>query len=156
VVHSDTIDRLDVTEVLTRYAVACDERDEEGLRELFHDDATALYDVDADLAGHRDIASWIVGATAHLLWQQHGLRVMRIDLDGDDAKAIGYLTSHQVSFETPDTTLMMNSRYDAALHRTDGTWRIRRLSLVVGTIEHRPVTLGQLTATAPQEIHHVG
>jgi ketosteroid isomerase-like protein len=153
--HSNTIDKLDVTEVLTRYAVACDERDEDAVRALFHPEATALYDVDADLRGNAEIASWVVGATAHLRWQQHGLRVMRVDLDSDHATAVGYLTSHQVPFATPDTTLMMNSRYDAELERVGDTWLIRRLSLVVGTIEHRPVTLGQVAAAATQENHHV-
>ena len=72
-----------VAAVLTRYSVACDERDGKTLAALFHPEATASYDVDADLVGNQAIADWICEATSSLCWQQHALRVMSVDVVGD-------------------------------------------------------------------------
>lgn len=148
-----------VGEVLTRYALACDAGDEALLASLFHPEATAVYDLDADLSGNTEIASWVIGATAHLRWQMHGLGIMSVDLDGDRAHVVGYLTSHQVAHETPDVCMMMNSRYDTDLELVGDAWLIRDLRLVVGTVEHRPVTLGRLitaqASTAEGEVQHV-
>ncbi|MGN7226388.1 nuclear transport factor 2 family protein [Dietzia maris] len=143
-------------EVLGRYAIACDESDESALAALFHPEATAVYDKDADLTGNTEIAAWVISATAHLVWQQHGLGVMTVDLDADGsrAKVVAYLTSHQVAAETPDTAMMMNSRYDADLELVDDTWLIRRLHLIVGTVEHRAIQLGTLVPTAAKESQH--
>ncbi|NHC21878.1 nuclear transport factor 2 family protein [Nocardioides sp. IC4_145] len=152
---SAAIERQRVAEVVTAYALACDERDGEALERIFHPQATASYDVDADLVGGAAIARWVLDATAHLRWQQHALRVMLVDLDGDQARSVGYLTSHQVAFDSPDTTLMMNSRYDMELALVDDDWRIRSLRLVVGTREQRPVTLGQLVPDTRVEAAHV-
>lgn len=146
-----------VAAVITRYSVACDERDRETLATLFHPDATAVYDKDADLAGNVAIAEWISGATGHLRWQQHAVRVMTvdIDLDGDRARAVSYLTSHQVAFDTPDTTLMMNSRYDTEHELIGGRWVITKLLLIVGTVEQRPIQLGTLVPDSNPEVSHV-
>ncbi|GAA4821118.1 nuclear transport factor 2 family protein [Nocardioides caeni] len=149
------VERLRVTEVMTAYGLACDERDGTTLEQLFHPDATASYDVDGDLVGGPAIARWVLGATAHLRWQQHSLRPMRVEVAGDHATAVAYLTSHQVSFDEPGVTMMMNSRYDMELQCVDGAWRIRSLRLVVGTIEHRPVTLGSLVPDHRTEATHV-
>lgn len=148
-------DRQRVAEVMTAYGLACDERDGATLERVFHPDATASYDVDGDLVGGPAIARWVLDATAHLRWQQHSLRPMRIDVVDDRATAVAYLTSHQVSFDDPGITMMMNSRYDMELQRVDGAWRIRSLRLVVGTIEHRPITLGSLVPDHRTEATHV-
>ena len=144
-----------VASVMTRYGLACDERDRTTLEQLFHPDARAVYDVDSDVTGNTAIAEWIAGATEHLLWQQHAMRVMKVDVEGDRATAVSYLTSHQVAKDATDVTLMMNSRYDTELELLDGAWRIRRLHLVVGTIEHRPIILGSLAAAVSTEEQHV-
>ncbi|WP_287163439.1 nuclear transport factor 2 family protein [Rhodococcus sp. (in: high G+C Gram-positive bacteria)] len=141
-------------EVLGKYAVACDDADEAALAALFHREATAVYDKDADLSGNAEIAAWVIGATAHLVWQQHSLGVMKVDVEGDRATVVAYLTSHQVSAETPDTVMMMNSRYDAELELVEGSWLIRKLHLLVGTVEHRPIQLGTLITPANSEAQH--
>lgn len=144
-----------VAAVLTRYSVACDERDGETLAALFHPEATASYDVDADLVGNQAISDWICEATSSLCWQQHALRVMSVDVAGAHATAVSYLTSHQVATATPEVTMMMNSRYDTELELVDGVWLIRKLLLVVGTVEHRPIQLGSLVAAGNPEVSHV-
>lgn len=148
------VERQRVAEVMTSYALACDESDGATLTSLFLPEATASYDVDADLSGGPAIAQWVLEATAHLRWQQHGIRVMRVEVDGDRATGVAYLTSHQVAAATPDTALMMNSRYDMDLQLLDGEWRIRSLRLVVGTVEHRPIALGRLVPSPEAEAAH--
>lgn len=142
-------------QVLSSYALACDQRDEVGLAALFHPDATADYDDAPRLTGASTIAGWILEATAHLTWQQHGIRIMSAEVtaDGQRADVVGYLTSHQVALATPDSVLMMNSRYDLTLVLVEDNWVIEHLRLVVGTIENRPVQLGALVKVA--EASHV-
>lgn len=135
-------------EVFGRYAVACDGGDEAALAALFHPDAKAVYVEGSELTGSAEIAAWVIGAMAHLVWQQHGLTAMTADVDGDRATAVAYLTATQVAADTPDTAMVMNCRYDAELELVAGDWLIRRLHFGVGTIEQRPVQLGSLAATA--------
>src|SRR3546814_12866496 len=101
-------------EVLGRYAIACDTGDEAALGALFHPEATAVYDKDADLTGNTQIAAWVIGATAHLVWQQLALGVMTVAVDRDRALVISYLTSHPFAAPTPDTAHTMNSPSDPA------------------------------------------
>ena len=128
--------------------MACDGGDEAALAALFHPDAKAVYVEGSELTGSAEIAAWVIGAMAHLVWQQHGLTAMTADVDGDRATAVAYLTATQVAADTPDTAMVMNCRYDAELELVAGDWLIRRLHFGVGTIEQRPVQLGSLAATA--------
>ncbi|MBY4576005.1 hypothetical protein ACN94_20890 [Gordonia paraffinivorans] len=133
-----------IRSVIGRYCVACDERDRDALRTCFADDATARYDRDADLAGAGDIVGWILRATEHLCWQQHTAQLMTLSVEGDQASAVAYLTSHQVAHDNLSNLLMMNSRYDFRFTRTGGRWKICRLELTVGTVETRAAQLGEL------------
>ena len=142
-------------EVFGRYAVACDGGDETALAALFHPEATAIYVAGSELSGDAEIAAWVIGAMAHLVWQQHGVTVMTTEVDGDRATAVAYLTATQVAADAPDTAMVMNCRYDAELELVDGDWLIRRLHFGVGTIEQRPVQLGSLAATARTAAEHV-
>ncbi len=141
--------------VFGRYAVACDRGDQAALAALFHPDATAVYVEGSELNGNAEIAAWVIGAMAHVVWQQHGLTVMTAEIDGDRASAVAYLTATQVAADTPDTAVIMNCRYDAELELVDDEWLIRRLHFGVGTIEQRPVQLGSLAATAGKAAQYV-
>lgn len=141
--------------VFGRYAVACDERDQGALAALFHPEATAVYIEDTELTGGTEIATWVIGAMAHLVWQQHGLSVMTVDVDGDRASVVAYLTSTQVAADSPGTATVMNCRYDTELVLAGANWLIRRLHFGVGTIEQRPVQLGSLATTSTKAAQHV-
>jgi len=66
------------------------------------------------------------------------------EVDGDRARVIAYLISHQ-NFDTyPNVTTMMSSRYTLQCVRTDAGWQIGDLELKVGWIESRLADQSQL------------
>src|SRR6185503_16671556 len=89
-------DRIAVTDVLYRYSSAIDSFDHEGVRSVLADDVHAQYGNLDPVSGGDALAEWISGATAAITWQHHQLSVYHVDVDGDQASALSYLTSHQV------------------------------------------------------------
>lgn len=143
------VDRLAVQDVLTRYAAACDTKDFTTLRTLFADDARARYGhtppsaslpdalVQPWMEGGDVIVDWMEEGVANLDWQHHMVSVYSVDIDGDEARTLTYLLSHQTVIGVPDEIRMMTSRYRNTLRRVDGRWRIAELDLEVGWYEER-------------------
>jgi hypothetical protein len=124
-------DRADVTDVLYRYASAIDAFEFSELRGVLADDLWAQYGNAEPVVGGDAVARWIAEATATVVWQHHLLSVYRVDVDGDDAKALVYHTSHQVFEDDPDTAKLLVGRYRSELRREDDGWRISRLVLEI-------------------------
>src|SRR3954452_2964830 len=122
-------DRMDVTDVLYRYASTIDAFDHAGLRSVLADDVWAQYGNADPVAGGDAVASWIGEATATVVWQHHLLSVYHVDVDGDGARALVYHTSHQVFEDAPETAKLLVGRYHIELRREPGGWRISRLVL---------------------------
>ena len=122
-------DRLDITDVLYRYASTIDQFDHEGLRATFDDDIVAQYGNAEPLAGADAVAGWIAEMIAPVVWQHHFLSVYHVDVDGDDAKALVYHTSHQLFEDDPDSAKLLVGRYHNELRRTDEGWKISKLEL---------------------------
>src|SRR3954465_2993795 len=122
-------DRLDITDVLYRYASTIDRFDSEGLRSVLADDMWAQYGNADPLTEGDAVAAWIGGAAAPVVWQHHLLSVYHVDIDGDHASALVYHTSHQVFAEAPESAKLLVGRYHTELRREPGGWRISRLLL---------------------------
>src|SRR3954452_24038381 len=122
-------DRMDVTDVLYRYASTIDSFDHEGLRALLADDLWAQYGNAEPLLGGDAVAGWIGGAIAGVVWQHHLLSVYHVEVDDDRAKALVYHTSHQVFAEDPESAKLLVGRYHTELRREPDGWRISRLLL---------------------------
>ena len=122
-------DRMDITDVLYRYASTIDRFDLDGLRRVLADDAWAQYGNAEPVSGGDALASWIGEAIANVVWQHHLLSVYHVELDGDRASALVYHTSHQVFAEDADNARVLVGRYDTELGREAGGWKIRRLVL---------------------------
>jgi hypothetical protein len=75
--------------------------------------------------------------TAPAIWQQHMISPFSYEVDGDRARVVAYLISHQNFDSNPNVTTMMSSRYTLQCVRTESGWRIKDLLLVVGWIESR-------------------
>jgi hypothetical protein len=137
-------DRMDITEVLYRYAATIDAFDYAGLRTVLADDVWARYGNADPVVGGDAVVSWIGEYTATVVWQHHLLSVYRVDVDGDDAKALVYHTSYQVFEDSPDTAKLLVGRYHVELRREPGGWRISRLLFDLLWGEERTDTAGYL------------
>jgi hypothetical protein len=122
-------DRIDVTDVLYRYASTIDKFDHEGLRATLADDMTAQYGNADPVVGGDEVAAWIGEAISMVVWQHHLLSVYHVELDGDTAKALVYHTSHQVFESDPQTAKLLVGRYHNELRREPGGWKITKLVL---------------------------
>ena len=124
-------DRMDITDVLYRYASTIDRFDHAGLRSVLADDLWAQYGNADPVIGGDAVASWIGEAIANVVWQHHLLSVYHVDVDGDRAGALVYHTSHQVFEDDPDTAKLLVGRYHNELRRERDGWRISRLVLEI-------------------------
>ena len=122
-------DRIDITDVLYRYASTIDRFDHEGLRATLADDLWAQYGNADPVIGGDAVAAWIGEAIAPVIWQHHLLSVYHVEVDGDDAKALVYHTSHQVFEDEPDSAKVLVGRYHNELRREADGWKISRLVL---------------------------
>jgi hypothetical protein len=119
-------DRVDIADVLYRYSSAVDSLDTDGVRSTLADDIWAKYGNGDPVEGADKLAEWIAGATATIIWQHHLLNVYHVDIDGDQAKTVSYLTSYQVFEEKPKTAVILVARYHDELKRTSAGWKISK------------------------------
>lgn len=119
-------DRTDISDVLYRYSASVDSFDTAGVRSVLADDIWAQYGNGDPVVGGDALANWIAEATATIIWQHHLLNVYHVDIDGDQASALSYLTSYQVFKENPDAAIILVARYHDELRRTPAGWKISR------------------------------
>jgi len=122
-------DRIDITDVLYRYASTIDRFDHDGLRSVLADDVWAQYGNADPVSGGDAVASWIAEWNQTVVWQHHLLSVYHVDVEGDHAKALVYHTSHQVFEEDPENAKVLVGRYHDELRREDDGWKISKLVL---------------------------
>ena len=137
-------DRIDITDVLYRYASTIDRCDQAGLRSVLADDLWAQYGNAEPVVGGDAVASWIGEAIANVVWQHHLLSVYQVEVDGDDARALVYHTSHQVFEDAPETAKLLVGRYHNELRREHDGWRISRLVLEILWGEEKADAAGYL------------
>jgi len=133
-------DREQVEETLYRYASTIDTGDHESLRTLLTDDARAKYGARDWLDGADAIVGFIRDKGTDVGWQHHLLSVYHVDVDGDEASALTYHTSYQITRDRPDEAAMIVARYHDRLVRTDGRWLIREKRMEIGWRETRSGT----------------
>jgi ketosteroid isomerase-like protein len=120
-------DRIDVTDVLYRYASTIDSKDYTTLRSVLADDLWAQYGPMEPLVGADQVMSFIIQYTKTAIWQHHLLSVYHVDVDGDRAKALVYHTSRQMFEEDPETMNLLVARYHNELRREPSGWKISKL-----------------------------
>ena len=124
-------DRAEISDVLYRYSSAIDSFDNAGVRSTLADDIWAQYGNGEPVNGGDALAQWIDEATATIIWQHHLLNVYHVDVAGDGATALSYLTSYQVFKENPDAAIILVARYHDELRRTTAGWRISKRTMEV-------------------------
>jgi ketosteroid isomerase-like protein len=122
-------DRIDITDVLYRYASTIDAFDLEGLRATLDDEIVAQYGNAEQISGGDAVTGWIAEMIEHVVWQHHFLSVYHVEVDGDEAKALVYHTSHQLFEPEPDSAKVLVGRYHNELRRTADGWKISKLVL---------------------------
>ena len=122
-------DRIDITDTLYRYASTIDRFDLAGLRGALADDLFAQYGNADPVLGGDAVAAWISEMIQPVVWQHHLLSVYHVEVDGDDAKALVYHTSHQVFEDEPESAKVLVGRYHNELRREPDGWKISKLVL---------------------------
>jgi 3-phenylpropionate/cinnamic acid dioxygenase small subunit len=120
-------DRLEIHELLARYARGVDDRDWDLYRSVFTDDAYIDYTSGGAVAGTRDeVATWLAEAFVAIPWTQHYVTNIEISLRGDTADV-------HAAFFNPmllpgmDDSSSCGGYYDHELVRTVEGWKSRRL-----------------------------
>jgi ketosteroid isomerase-like protein len=141
----ELIDRQQITDVLLRYASSIDLKDHETLRATLTDDSVAEYPPSDPIVGGDAITAWITQMTEGSKWQHHFLNVYHVDIDGDEARTLTYHTSHQTTFDDPDTVLVIVARYRDIVRRVDGVWKIADKRMEIGWMEQRHHPQSEIT-----------
>jgi 3-phenylpropionate/cinnamic acid dioxygenase small subunit len=136
--------RLEITDVLYRYASTIDKFDLDGLRGTLADDVWAQYGNADPVVGGDALVAWIAEMTAPVIWQHHLLSVYHVEVDGDDANALVYHTSHQLFEDEPESAKVLVGRCHNELRREAGSWKISKLVLELLWGEAKIDTAGYL------------
>jgi ketosteroid isomerase-like protein len=131
------VDHHAVTDTLYRYASTIDVKDFTGLRAVLADDVVGVYGAHEPVVGGDELVDWIREMTRDRAWQHHKLTVYHVEIDGDEARALTYHTSHQTTHDDPDTVIVIVARYHDTLVRVGDGWRIKRKVMESGWRERR-------------------
>ena len=128
-------DRLEIEQLLYRYARAIDTRELELLETIFTPDARIAYNVvrGVDLR-FPEMLEWLRRSLRIFKVTQHAMSNPLIELDGDAGRATTYLSAAHVQerLDGEQVYVLQHAVYFDALVRTDAGWRIaeRRLENV--------------------------
>jgi uncharacterized protein (TIGR02246 family) len=119
-----TDDRAEITELLARYAIACDRREFEQVGECFTEDGQATFAGTRLEPGRAAIVAHLA-PLADVAMTQHVVGTTSITLDGDRATATSYTT---VTFVRPapdggHEAVHRGLSYDDQLVRTADGWK---------------------------------
>ncbi len=119
-------DRLEITEVLYRYAIALDARNWPLLETVFTEDAAADFLEFGGVHEGRDaMTAFVAGALEGLDATQHLIGCPLVTLDGDTATSVCYLQAQHVFVGAPGGDhFLVGGSYEDRLVRTPDGWRI--------------------------------
>ena len=120
-------DKLEINELLTRYARGVDSEDWELWKTVFTPDAHLDYSSAGAAVGSRDeVADWLANAMQHLPLKQHYITNVDIELDGDRATVRAMFYNPMM---LPGATEMSfcGGYYDHDMVRTADGWRSEKL-----------------------------
>lgn len=122
-------DRIEIQDLLTRYALAIDTKDWALLDTCFLPDADVDYTATGGTAGkYPEVRAWLAKALAPFPITVHYLSNTTVKLEGDRAATRTYVWN-PMGFKKPDGTLhwfTVGAYYVDELVRTEQGWRIAR------------------------------
>jgi 3-phenylpropionate/cinnamic acid dioxygenase small subunit len=120
-------DRLEIEEVLTRYAWALDTKEFDGLDDVFTPDAFVDYTSAGGVKGsYPEVKAWLSQVLPHFPAYQHLVTNKHIEIDGDTAtsRAGFYNPMGQQQKDGSLSFFYVGGEYHDTLVRTDQGWRI--------------------------------
>ena len=120
-------DRLDIEDVLTRYAWALDSKQFDDLDQVFTPDAHIDYTSSGGEAGaYPDVKAWLAKVLPHFPAYQHLVTNKQITIDGDRATSRAEFYNPMVMAKRDGTTsiFFVGGEYHDQLVRTPNGWRI--------------------------------
>lgn len=121
------VDRLEIEDVLTRYAWAIDSREFDGLDEVFTPDAFVDYTSAGGIKGkYPEVKAWLASVLPHFPAYQHLVTNKDIRIDGDTATSRSgfYNPMGQQAEGGRMTFFFVGGEYHDKLVRTGDGWRI--------------------------------
>jgi ketosteroid isomerase-like protein len=123
-------DHLEIQNVINLYASALDQQQWSALEGVFTEDAVADFIGMATCEGRGAITDLVKGVLLQCSVTQHLLGNINIEVDGDHAKAVCYLSAmHAGLGDYASKTLMVWGEYTDQLTRTTDGWRITHRTL---------------------------
>jgi hypothetical protein len=120
-------DRLEIQNLLAKYARAVDTRDWALWRSLFTDDATVDYSSAGAIAGTRDeVAAWLEAALSAMQMMQHFITNIEIDISGDTADVRAMFYNPMQLPGMPDLSFCGGYYHHTMVRMPEG-WRSRAL-----------------------------
>jgi 3-phenylpropionate/cinnamic acid dioxygenase small subunit len=122
-------DRIEIDDLLTRYAKAIDSKDYELLDTCFIPDADVDYVSSGGIAGkYPEVRAWLEKALAIFPVTVHSLSNSEIELDGDRARGRTLVTNPMLTRdgEGNQSIFTVYAYYEDDLVRTGEGWRIAR------------------------------
>lgn len=118
-----------ITELASRYAIALDNRDWDGLRDVFTADVVMSFAHIGERHGPDAIIRVCMDALLSLTSSQHLIGTVLTRYDGRKASSTSYFQAQHV---LADRHFLVGGTYVDELIRTDGGWRITRRVQTVG------------------------
>jgi len=130
-------DRLEIQDVLSRYAWALDTKEFDGLDDVFTPDARVDYTSSGGEAGaYPEVKAWLAKVLPHFPAYQHFVTNPQITIDGDRATSRSEFYNPMV-MNKPDGSrgiFFVGGQYHDRLTRTPAGWRIsERVEISVWT-----------------------
>lgn len=132
------VERQRIEDTLARYCERLDEYDIAGVADCFSEDAEADYGPGRGgvIRGRVAIAARIEAGQSVFRRTHHQLGQSRIDIDGDVAGSLVYVTAWHERFTGEREIVCL--RYRDALRRETDRWRISRRSIEVALVDGFP------------------
>jgi uncharacterized protein (TIGR02246 family) len=121
----DAVDRLELRELVERYAFGADTRDRETFGEVFTEDGVLAMSTGRTYDGRDAIVLTLDHLDAHYPRSMHFVGNPQVVLDGDTATGLVYcLAHHMYERDGEERDTLMVIRYRDEYRRTDDGWRI--------------------------------
>ncbi|MEX0664964.1 MAG: nuclear transport factor 2 family protein [Gaiellaceae bacterium] len=120
-------DRLEIEDVLTRYAWSIDTGDFDGLDDVFTPDAFVDYTSAGGIKGqYPEVKAWLASVLPHFPAYQHLVTNKDIRIDGDTASSrAGFYNPMAQDKPEGRSFFFVGGEYHDQLVRTPSGWRIR-------------------------------